>query len=192
MIPYCIENPIFQSLTNSKFISSVSKGFYNTDHVDIMKITYELKKGIQYNENEIRDVVDEFQYHSDRGFGWVKFCLFLQDVNEENGPFTLIPGSQNWPKNISDFKYRVKTFYTKNHELPLPTFDKNKLKKYFNTENEIKITGKKGDLMVVNTAAYHKGGMVKRNFTREVLWFYTIFPSSFASFIDKFESIKKK
>ena len=37
--------------------------------------------------------------------------------------------------------------------------------------------------MIVNTAAYHKGVNLRKGFKREVLWVYTIFPSSFGSFI---------
>ena len=188
------ENPIFKDLVNHKFISSVAKGFYNSSYINFMKLTYELKKGIgEFDLNRINDKHREYHYHSDRLFGWIKFCLFLEDIEENNGPFCIIPGSQNWPKSILDFKHRIKTFYNNNYSSTLPTFNKDKLKKYFNTENEIKLTGKKGDLMVVNTAAYHKGANVKKNFTREVLWFYTKFPSSFETFTGKIKnSIIKK
>ena len=183
-----------KGLVNHKFILAVAKGFYNSNYISFMKITYELKKGIgKFNLNKIKDVVEEYQYHCDRSFGWIKFCLFLEDIGENNGPFCVIPGSQNWPKSILDFKHRIKTFYNNNYSPTLPTFNKDKLKKYFNTENEVKLTGKKGDLMIVNTAAYHKGANVKENFTRKVLWFYTLFPSLFDTFTRKLKnSIIKK
>ena len=188
------DNSMFKDLLEKGFIMNFSKRFYNVNNVNFMKLTYELKKGLgEFNKEKVRDENQEYHYHCDRSFGWLKFCLFLDDVGEDNGPFCIIPKSHNWPKNIIDFKHRTKNFFTNDTESPpLPTFDKEKLKDYFNVDNEASLTGKKGDLMIVNTAAYHKGANVKKGFKREVLWFYTIFPSSFENLTRKVASIIKK
>ena len=190
------ENPIFQDLINNNFITSVAKGFYNAKHVHFMKITYELKKGIgKFNLNKMKDdiVNQEYHYHADRHFGQLKFCLLLNDIGKNNGPLSVIPGSQKWPRSFVDFKHRIKTFYGNGHAAPMPTFDREKIEKFFNEGNQVKATGKKGDLIVLNTCAYHKGDNLKENFKREVLWFYTKFPSSFESFTGKIKnSIIKK
>ena len=166
------ENPIFKDLVNHKFILAVAKGFYNSNYINFMKITYELKKGIgKFNLNKIKDIHHEYHYHCDRSFGWIKFCLFLEDIGENNGPFCVIQGSQSWPKSILDFKHRIKTFYSNNYSSTLPTFNKDKLKKYLNTEKEVKLTGKKGDLILIDTLNLHWASNLSKG-CRKILWFY--------------------
>ena len=187
---------VFQKLMNNKFISTISRKFYNSNYVDFMKITYELKKGVgEMTHEKVKNVNEEFQYHCDRSYGWLKFCIFLKDVSSENGPFSIIPETHKWPKNYNDLKYRYSTFLDTSRvdgTFVLPSFKKEEIKKYFNVESEEKLIGKEGDLMLVNTAAYHKGDNLKQGCTREVLWIYTKFPSYFDSFTGKIKSVLKK
>ena len=180
--------PFLKKIIKKKFIADLSKKFYSSNNVKFMKITYEKKIGIgEMKHEKVKKIADDYQYHADRPYGWLKFCLILKDITESNGPLCIIPETHKWPKNFYDLKYRFLTFYGNNQINPfiLPTFKSNEIKKYFNVESEIKLTGKEGDLLIFNTAAYHKGDNLKKGYTREVLWFYTIFPSSF-------EAVKKK
>ena len=187
------DNIIFKDLVTKGFIVNFAKKFYSTNNINFMKLTYELKKGLgEFNKEKIKNLCEEYHYHTDRSIGCLKFCLLLDDIGEDNGPFCIIPKSHNWPKNVIDFKYRTKTFFSNWDAPSMPTFDKEEIKNYFNVKDETLLTGKKGDLVIVNAAAYHKANNVKIGLKREVLWFYTIFPSSFESFTRKVASIIRK
>ena len=187
---------LFKDIINSNIISTISKKFYNSKNVEFMKIVYEKKKGKK--KIKIKDAegkVGDFQYHCDRNYGWLKFCLILKDINDNDGPFCLIPTSHKWPRNIYDLKYRyykiISVFSRDYKSISLPTFKKKEISKFFNINKEKRLTGNEGDLLMINTASYHKGDIPKEGCEREVLWFYTRFPSNFESFLKKIKSILK-
>ena len=53
------------------------------------------------------------------------------------------------------------------------------------------LTDKAGDLLIVNTSAFHKATALEQNAKREVFWIYTKFPN-FLSTIKKNLLLKKK
>ena len=100
---------------------------------------------------EQKNTLGEHLYHIDRGYGVLKFCLFLNDINIQNGPFCIVPGSHKWSVNFRNFFYRLFHFFIegKNDKIP-----HSKVHKYFNKSDEKKLVGKAGDLLVVNTGAF--------------------------------------
>ena len=150
-------------------VQNVMKKFFRRP-VKLEKCTYELKKGIKEKKN----ILGEHYYHIDRGYGVLKFCLFLKDIDIQNGPFCIVPGSHKWSANIRNFCYKLFHFIIegKNDKIP-----HSKIYNYVNTKIEKKLVGKAGDLLIVNTGAFHRATSMKVNATREVFWIYTKFPS---------------
>ena len=60
-----------------------------------------------------------------------------------------------------------------------------------NIKLEKALTGKAGDLLIVNTSAFHKATSLEKNAKREVFWLYIKFPY-FLSAIKKKLLFKKK
>ena len=155
--------------TESNIVKKVAENFFNIP-IEIDKCTYETKKGLKEQKNTL----GEHLYHIDRGYGVLKFCLFLNDINIQNGPFCIVPGSHKWSVNFRNFFHRLFHFFIegKNDKIP-----HSKVHKYFNKSDEKKLVGKAGDLLVVNTGAFHRATGMKVNSTREVFWIYTKAPN---------------
>jgi hypothetical protein len=84
-------------------------------------------------------------FHQDSdGIKWIKFFIYLDDVDMESGPHCLVEGSN---KNTPSLFW--------------PTaegrFSDTDVEKYYGADKIKKITGKKGTILVVDTHALHKG-----------------------------------
>ena len=151
-----IDNNFINIYVKNNFVKKILNNFYGIP-TEIEKCTYELKKGLKKKENNLE--VGEHQYHIDRGYGVLKFCLFLEDIDSRNGPFCIIPGSHKWPKNLRSFFYRFfHLFFEGDDKIPDA-----KVNKYINVGLEKTLTGKAGDLLIVNTSAFHKATALEQN-----------------------------
>ena len=167
--------------TDSDIVKKVSQNFFNIP-VEIDKCTYETKKGLK----EHKHISGEHLYHIDRGFGVLKFCLFLEDIDIGNGPFCIVPGSHKWSANLRNFFYRFFHFFIEGND----KISHSNIHKYVNKSDEKKLLGKAGDLLIVNTGAFHRATEMKVNSTREVFWIYSKAPN-YLSLLKK-KTLKKK
>ena len=180
-----IDNNFINIYVKNNYVKKILNNFYGSP-TEIEKCTYELKKGLKKKENNLE--VGEHQYHIDRGYGVLKFCLFLEDIDSRNGPFCIIPGSHKWPKNLRSFFHRLFHLFFEGYYDKIPDA---KVNKYINVGLEKTLTGKAGDLLIVNTSAFHKATALEQNAKREVFWIYTKFPDLLSS-IKKNLLFKKK
>ena len=174
--PVSLDQDYIKIYTDSDIVKKVSQNFFNIP-VEIEKCTYETKKGLKeqkdISEEDLQDF-EEHLYHIDRGYGVLKFCLFLNDINIQNGPFCIIPGSHKWSANFRNFFYRLFHFFIEGRN---DKISHSNIHKYFNKSDEKKLVGKVGDLLIVNTGAFHRASEMKVNFTREVFWIYSKAPN---------------
>lgn len=130
------------------------------DFTEIFKLCKKLKpdfnsnKDIMYNIYYTNSVIDTRTWHKDGNI--IKFFIYLQDVNLENGPYSYIINSNNnlikldKNKEISD------------NNLNLILKKHNFFKKYI-------IEGKKGDMICSNQNGIHRGQEQKLNSKRIIL-----------------------
>ena len=155
--------------TENNIVKKIAQNFFNIP-VEIEKCTYEIKKGLKEQKNTL----GEHLYHIDRGYGVLKFCLFLEDINLDSWPFCIVPGSHKWFANFRNFFYRLlHPFFEGSND----KISHSKIHKYVNKDDEKKLVGKAGDLLIVNTGAFHRATEMKVNSTREVFWIYTKVPN---------------
>ena len=82
--------------------------------------------------------------------------MYLNDVSLKNGPFELIP-------NSSDLIFQYNTIFKFNRDLKNSRFSNseiNKILKYTKSKS-VKITGKAGTLILVDTSTIHRGNPLK-------------------------------
>jgi len=83
----------------------------------------------------------------------LKFFLYLNDVNEENGAFTCVPKSHIITKSIRQTNSRSISYenrnFTREHK--------------FSSSDEVPVCGKAGTLIVFSTEVFHKAGIVIKN-----------------------------
>jgi len=165
-----IDNNFINIYVKNNFVKKFLNNFYVIP-TEIEKCTYELKKGLKKKEKNLE--IGEHQFHIDRGYGVLKFCLFLEDIDSRNGPFCIIPGSHKWSKNLRNFFYRFFHLFFEGDD----KIHDAKVNKYINVGLEKTLTGKAGDLLIVNTSAFHKATDLEQNTKREVFWIYTKVPN---------------
>jgi ectoine hydroxylase-related dioxygenase (phytanoyl-CoA dioxygenase family) len=83
--------------------------------------------------------------------------LYLNDVTNENGPFELILDSNKLLFNFN-------LFFKTNKKFPDTRFENDEVMKIinFNKEKILRITGKAGTLILVDTSLLHRGAPVKK------------------------------
>ena len=161
-----------QKYVQNPTILQVSKFFHKVDS-PVEKTTYEIKKpGNKPERPDVSKVKDDTVfYHFDRPYKVLKTMLLLEDIDYKDGPFQIVSGSHKifYKSPIKKIiKYISKIFFYKHHYL-LAHEDE----KYFiNNEDIIHCVGKKGDLFLINTEAWHCGRPLKKNGYREVIWNY--------------------
>ncbi len=167
--PVSLDQDYIKICTDSEIVKKVRQNFFNIP-VEIEKCTYETKKGLK----EQKHVTGDHLYHIDRGYGVLKFCLFLKDVDIGSGPFCIVPGSHKWFANFRNFFYRLlHPFFEGSND----KISHSNIHKYINKNDEKKLIGNAGDLLIVNTGAFHRATEIKVNSTREVFWIYAKAPN---------------
>lgn len=161
---------------NNKFILDVAEKFHD-ERVAVLKTTYEQK---EYNREQEDGSLSEIEvgdhlWHVDRPYGVLKTMLLLSDIDEEDGPFEIASGSHHLFSNgFLSFIYWLKIFivyfcfgFGKG-----PYAEPNKENRYFPLKNINRLKGNAGDLVFVNTGAWHRGSSFSKNGYREVIWNY--------------------
>ena len=95
-------------------------------------------------------------WHKDSHSNQFKSILYLNDVNEENGPFEIIKSSNKDLTNLKLFTKLKKKF-------PDTRYSSDDIKNITDTNKAkiLKITGKAGNLLLVNTSLIHRGSPLK-------------------------------
>lgn len=126
-----------QNILTDPYILSIAQEYMNT-------IPINSQTNLWFSvANKLGDTTQEF--HQD--FGDVKFLkifIYLNDVDQNNGPHTYIENSINNKHLPPNYK-------------PSQRLTKNWVDKYY--KNDVKqLTGKKGSILFVDTFGFHKGG----------------------------------
>ena len=102
--------------------------------------------------------------HIDGYKHYLKIMIFLDDVGIENGPTNLLSGSHKNSKLQSLYK---NNYYNKNNT----KINQNLFSSIEKDHRINQLTGRKGDIYLVNTKNLHWAGDMN-NGTREILWLY--------------------
>ncbi len=94
----------------------------------------------KYKHEFIDSAAQMFHYDLDR-LKFLKFFIYLTDVNEENGPHVYVKGSHLKPFDFINYDGRYSDDLIFMNQ----------------AENIVKLTGKKGTIMAVDTRGIHKG-----------------------------------
>lgn len=96
-------------------------------------------------------------WHKDSYSKQYKTILYLNDVTDENGPFELV-------LNSNKLLFNFNLFFKTNKKFPDTRFDNNEVMKIinFNKKKILRITGKAGTLILVDTSLLHRGSPVKK------------------------------
>lgn len=168
--------PEAAAYANDPFILRVAEIFHG-EPTRNQKCTYDVKR---FNKHFVEGDLDQIElgdhlWHVDRPYGVLKTMLFLRDVTENDGPFEIIPGSHRPLNNgfagfMRWLSIAVK-FYIFNRG-PGPYAQPGNERNTFRAEKAVRLTGKAGDLVFVNTGAWHHGPELAPNGHRQVLWNY--------------------
>tara|TARA_S200000501_G_C20775350_1_gene722428 strand:+ start:380 stop:1060 length:681 start_codon:yes stop_codon:yes gene_type:complete len=149
-------------------IDLIDKKFRKIFETDLLNSVFEnyISKNSKYSFIMANKVVYK-NGNLGSGGGWhrdtffqkqLKFIVYLSDVNEKNGAFEYIPKSHFKSSKVVDLFTRLSQKNIRRYA------DKNYKK-------AIKLTGKKGDLIIVDTSGVHRGSPIE-NGTRYALTNY--------------------
>ena len=93
---------------------------------------------------------------------FIKFFFYLDDVDENNGPFTYTKGSQIQKFDGWDSKYR---------------WAHREISSIYGEDRIIKCTGNVGDLIIGNTSGFHKGSKVVKGERTLLSVYYGVHPT---------------
>jgi len=95
---------------------------------------------------------------------FLKFFLYLNDVDEDGGPFCIVEGSGH-SKHHDRYQY---------HRWP-----EEEIIKHYGEDSIKQITAKKGDMIIASTSCYHRGVKCMKNERTMLTINYTIHPEEF-------------
>ncbi len=137
---------ISQKLVFNKFIYKISENYFGSMPLfDHMSLAISAK-------SQLPDSYAAQLFHFDlERPKWLKFFIYLNDVDDNNGPHFFVPKSH---KNLGIVKEIRSKGYSR--------IEDQIVEKYY---PEIKkITGKKGTLLIEDTRGLHKGSVVRKDF----------------------------
>ena len=114
--------------------------------------------------------------HSDTFHPTMKAWLFLEDVTEEMGPFTYVPGSSKCTKQRLKWEYKKSTGAAKMND---KYSEKGSLRaasedlKEMNLPAPMGLTAKAGTLVIANTNGFHGRGQAEAGASRLEIWAYS-------------------
>ncbi len=164
-------NPLIKDFFNNSFILSVVKSFQDSNRS--LKSMYQISQFkkinmIKNNNNTITGLGR--RWHVDSWRHGLKVMLLLSNVDNKNGPMTVIKKSNKLLCNCMNFYHKISSFLK-----CIPNFNSNHLQynptDIYNRENIVELKGKAGDLFIVDTRMLHRAGVMKDG-KREVLWNY--------------------
>ncbi len=141
-----LRSEIAQNLLFNKFFYQVAENYFKStpffDHISLAISAKSIKPD--------SEAAQMFHFDLDKP-KWLKFFIYLNDVDENNGPHFFIPKTH-------------KNFGIKNviREKGYSRIDDEIISKYYSDIREIK--GKRGTLLIEDTRGLHKGSVVKKNY----------------------------
>ncbi|MGR3811431.1 phytanoyl-CoA dioxygenase family protein [Jiulongibacter sp. NS-SX5] len=140
---------------NDKILSIVGNFFKCTPTLDSVQAWWSLNGHESPQEAEY--------YHRDNdGLKFVKFFMYLTDVDDGSGPHLFVKGSHLVAKGLERRRY-----------------DDDEIIALFGEENVVKFTGSRGLAFLENTYGFHKGQMPNRDRRLLVQFRYSILPTIF-------------
>src|SRR4029079_18875375 len=95
------------------------------------------------------EAAQRFHFDMDR-LQWLKFFIYLTDVNEENGPHVFVKGTHR--NNGIPKQFRQQGYARISDE---------EVSRFFPEDSIIKVTGSAGTIFAVDTRGLHKGMVVR-------------------------------
>ena len=171
------EDQLLKSSAILDLISDKSILYLASQYLGCTPILSNIASWISFYNPEVNhsEAAQLFHFDMDR-IKWVKFFIYLNDVDEKNGPHCVVKKthlSGSHPKEIRKRGYA--------------RISDKKISKFFPSEDIIEFVGEAGTLIAVDTRAYHKGKILKNGSRR-------IFQMEFADslFGGQFEKINGK
>lgn len=171
-----------ESYLNHPLIMKVTELFHGKKSF-VHKCSYEEKRPGHHPETggiEQRQE-DTIFFHMDRPHGVLKTMLFLKDVERKDGPFEIVRGSQRffygakkpgWRSVLRRWKRMLQIIFSAKNSYYYATVLAEEEPEYIAPEDVVSLEGKAGDLVFVNTMAYHRGVPLQQGGYRVVLWNY--------------------
>ena len=141
-----LRSEIAQNLLFNKFIYQVATNYFrSTPFFDHISLAISGK-----SDKPDSEAAQMFHFDLDKP-KWLKFFIYLNDVDENNGPHFFIPKTH---KNFA-IKSEIRAQGYKR-------IDDKTISKYYPNIKEMK--GKSGTLLIEDTRGLHKGSVVKKNY----------------------------
>jgi len=139
-----LRSPSLLKIALNKSFINIAKDYFNTNDIYLIGINY---RRSYFNNLPANDTQ---MYHRDRNsFKILKFFIYLNDVDEDIGPFQYILKShKNWPL-LSNRKYRWNDAY---------------IERYYKKEAIFSATSLLGDIIIADTTGFHKGKNLNKKF----------------------------
>ena len=141
-----LNNRISQKILFNKTIFFIAQNYFKSAPLfDHLSLTISAK-----SKNPDSSSAQLFHFDLDKP-KWLKFFIFLNDVDENNGPHFYVPKSHKNSGIVKEIRYRG-----------YERIEDNIVHKNY---NDIKLmTAKKGTLLIEDTRGLHKGSAVKKNY----------------------------
>lgn len=122
---------------------NLAKSYFETDDIYITGVNFRRSYANDLNANDTQ------MYHRDRHtYKGLKIFIYLNNVDEDTGPFQYITNShKNWPF-LSNRKYR---------------WEDNYIETYYGKKSLFSATGSVGDIILADTTGFHKGKRLNKN-----------------------------
>jgi hypothetical protein len=171
---YLLQEEQFEYLfksRNGSIFSEITEKFYGVTTA-CNKIMYEVKTpGNPKIKKSDYGINPTPSFHTDRPFRSLKAALLLSDVEQKDGPFCLIKKSHRHLHSKSPIKRLLALFkkYFKGKKFTF-MFGADKDYMYLDYKDEIRFTGKAGDLAFFNSEAIHKASKLASDGHREMIF----------------------
>lgn len=152
------EEELIKSSVIRDLISDKSLLYFASSYLQCAPVLSNIGSWFSFYNSEVNhsESAQLFHFDMDR-IKWVKFFIYLNDVDEKNGPHCIVKKthlSGSHPEEIRKMGYA--------------RISDKKISKFFPSEDIIEFVGKAGTLIAVDTRAYHKGKILKKG-SRKIL-----------------------
>jgi len=137
-----ILDPFFKEIFESEDLKKIYNNYISSKY----KYSFVMANKLEFKKNNLGSGGG---WHRDTFFSkQLKFILYLTDVSHQNGAFEYIPKSHFKSYKLKDLLFR---------------FKQKNIRRYAekNFKNVRQITGKAGDLIIVDTSGIHRGSPIK-------------------------------
>jgi|GEM_PF-3634871 len=158
-------SPILRKFSRNTTFNFLSFSFYGLFKKPNILFTY-TTDGKHSSELIDGGCSDQFAFepHVDSFRNYLKILLLLEDVEVENGPTYIVPSSMNDPILLSNYKDVI---INKSNTI----VDEKKSEILVNKYGKVPLTGKAGDIIIINTKNLHWAGDFISG-ERKILWLY--------------------